>query len=503
MTISRLLMLVMLASSILMPTVGVAQERIQLLRAHMALFRFERLQNAAEEDRYSERESETKALEEAEEQERELAVHAAEKKRIDALKSEAERLRREMSGDGMQQQPATNAQDLEELDYSSGLWRWLRGEKQGHGASPTNRTRAQIDERLRENGVTVEVEGGSFTQPFESLAHLEAYVDEETKRVDKLIKSTRENLGNKRAAAAEHEKKRWQLDERLRALDSKVNEWEARVSDETIRRPYKHPDLLGALAEEFGYIRPASDSHPEDSPAKSDPPQVTEARPDYSDLFQAIAEEVMTAPGSGLGQGENSGATSLLGDLEQDRMSREEYELFVDRREKERATHGIDEATRREAAVINQQVAQREQQMWEAEQRYQQAVRQQAAQAELQRRWAQQQASRQQWQQAMQQQQAWQQFGNDLGNLFGGSGAASGAFANPSSRGSYTPSRPSRSHSSASRDGRSGGRKPTSSGTPSSQRQNRNAQGFKDMFSPVTDPNRAQQLKNTFGNRNR
>ena len=53
-----------------------------------------------------------------------------------------------------------------------------------------------------------------------------------------------------------------------------------------------------------------------------------------------------------------------------------------------------------------------------------------------------------------------------------------------------------------SRGGRSGSRKVVSAARKSSQRQNKNAKGFKDMFKVVTDAKRARRLQRTFMDRN-
>ncbi len=486
MTISRSLMLVILGSVVLVPSSATAQARAYG-EATYALNRHERARNIEARDA-------AQALETVEAKERELAVHAAERRRLDALRVEADRLREEIAAGKTEQQPGTNTESLPENDYSSRLWNWFHAEKREPQAPASTRTREQIDERLRSNGVTVEIDGERITQPCQSLAQLEVRIEEERKKLDDLEKQTRERIRDETANALKHEENVRKLNRVLQGLESKVSEAESNPTDET-------SDLSIAATEKLGEILATSRSLHGQSTANSDRPRGSGPRSDCSQLFHAILNEVSwpSAPSRPAAsfQGKSGDVKSLLSDLGNDKMSAAEYDREVAAPEQGGAPI-IDDATRRQAAAINQQVAQRERDMKEAERRYQQAVRQQAQQAQIQRAWAEQQASRQQWLQAMQQQQAMQQFGNGFGNLFGGSGAAAPAFANPSSRGSYAPNR-----TRPANDGRSGSRKPSSSRVKSSQRQNSSAQGFNDMFSPVTDPNRAQQLQNTFGNKNR
>jgi hypothetical protein len=468
---------------LLMPSLATAQEGRTYGEAVYALNRHQRARDSLQRDRDSASSDAAAALEKVEVQQRELAVHAAERRHLDALREEADRLRGETDRAGQGQQPQAETEQLPESDYASRLWNWFHAEKREPQTPASTRTREEIDEELRRNGVTIEIDGDRITQPCESLAQLDSFIKAETKRVDDLIKGVKERIRDEEANAAKYEESVRQLNQRLETLAPGLEGAESQVIDEKIKSHNRYSDLSSAVGEQMGLTdgtkAPSMLEQLIDDVLTSKRPGKTNITPasECTGLFQAILDEVswpshLTGP-----KDKPAPVKTLLGDLDQDRMTSEEYEQYVERRDRENQGSPIDEATRREAAAIHQQVAQREQQMWEAEQRYQQAVRNQVAQVEIQRRWNQQQASRQQWMQAIQQQQALQQFGNDFGNLFGGSGAAAPTFANPSSRGSYTPNR-----TRPANDGRSGSRKPSSSRVKSNQRQNRDAQGFKDLF---------------------
>jgi hypothetical protein len=345
---------------------------------------------------------------------RERAAQAAERRRLEALRREAERLRGEITQEDTKQSQASDAANIDdEDDWTNSISRWFTGtQREPRSTTKATRDRKQIDELLRGDGLTVEVDGERLpAQQFQSLTQLEKVLEDESRQLDEDEKENRES-------------------------------W-----DELVKKAQKHHDLADKLQPALDAIK---------SEVRSEELRTVDDRHSHSDLFNAIADEIRSSSRSTT----SSNATSLLGDLNEDRMTREEYEQFVEKRELENSNlAGIDDAMRGEAAAINRELASAERAAQVAQQNYNDLVRQQASQNQIRQAWDEQEQRRRQWQYQQQQQayqQQLQQFGNSFGDLFGGGGGGGGSST---SRGSISRPQPSRSHSSVSRPGRSGSRK--------------------------------------------
>ena len=420
-----------------------------------------------------------------------LQAVEAERAWLDKIKTAAHGLRREANGEPAQAaQPSPPAPVEEENtlpddlnDVGAKNWRDNQSFQQAdspaserESEAPRRRTLEEINADLQANGLPVTVDGerlrikdlgselaskgGDYNQElgqsrrFDSLEQLEEFIKEKTEYLNKKAEAATDEKEHARADLDEATKRRnyeVQRLERIRNDDGQI-ERELEQADRT-RNPldFLHErdlnELFEAIAEEI-----SSPSRPSTAATTEAPATDRSAVPDglAGQLIQSIQR------------------------LDRDRMTDEAY---TERREQLAQENQpgpvIDEEIRRQAELIDQQLA-------AAEQRYQELIRQNARAEEIRRAWAQQEAIRSQW---IQQQYLQQNFSQAVQQAFGGS-----RFTPPNSSpvitrsgGSSTPT-PSRSQSGVG-TGRRGG----------------NAAGFRDQFSTVKDPIKAQQYQQTFG----
>lgn len=417
-----------------------------------------------------------------EQAQKKLEAVALEQKKLQEIKAAATRLREETRAEPPQ--PAEPVPTSEELADDSGAKDWFDNFSQSEPTNP-RRTLEEIDADLAANGLNYRVDGQKFalqgpqrplsfsdnpenlkgTTKIESLEQLDKWIEmqelllqfhESTADREKIDAQKEADRAAENQRNRENELREMEADNQRRAEEEAELQRDIRTAEKTreLIDELGVNDLFEALVEEFT---------PPSQPSTS-----------ATNAATAATTEAPAADRSAVPDGSTS---ELIDNLAGDLMSREEYDRRLEERERQNESGPVlDEETRRQAAAINQQLAATEAALAEAERRHQQLIQQNAQAEQIQRALAQQEAIRRQW---IQQQYQQQNFNNMFGIRAGQPPISIQRFG-----GSSTPT-PSRPQSSAGSGGRRGG----------------NAAGIKDLFSPVTDPNRAQQYEQTFGNR--
>jgi hypothetical protein len=404
-----------------------------------------------------------------------LEAIKAERELLENFRSAANRLRGEFEGKTGAPAPAENEDASGDDSDAAGARNWQANQSllninkstaPQSSQAPPRRTREEIDADLRANGLELEVDGNTLQvrgldpqRRFQNLEQLEAWISEKTKYLNEheSIASDERKHAQEAADSAAETQQEYERKLREMELDNQQSAERRAEIEQDIRTAEQTRELIDDLG--------------------------------VNDLFEAIAEE-LTSPSQPSTPATTDTTTSrstlpsdtagqLLQGVTSDLMSDPEYEREVVQSGPGQDGPIIDDATRREAASISQQVAAAQQAMAEAERRHQQLLQQNAQAQQIQRAWAEQQRTTQHWNQLMQQQQQMQQFGQALQQAIGNSRGSQ-------SYGSST-SRSSGNYGNSASGNRKGG----------------NARGFEDLFRPVTDPNRARQYQNTFGNKNR
>ncbi len=425
-----------------------------------------------------------------------LQAVQAERVWLDKIKTAAQEHRQEANGPPMQTAPPSPSAPVEEENPLpddpdlSGVKNWLDNKSfqqtdspspEQESEPPRRRTQEEIDADLRANGLQLTVDGetvrirnfgpelasnGDFSdinkpRRFDSLEQLEIYLDAKSNYLDK----------HEAAATLERTRAQAALDEATRRRNYHERQLEEMKADNRTHDIAMDRFDRTRRLENLGNLLD---------------------KPDFNELFDAIAEEITspsvpsapstppttTTDRSAVPDGSTG---QLMQDLAGDLMTRQEYAEQMEYRAQENQPGPvIDDETRRQAAAVNQQLAATEASLAEAERRYQQLMQRNAQAEQIRQAWAQQEAIRRQWIQQ-------QNFSQAVQQAFGGSRVPSSYGSPPISRsgGSSTPA-PSRNL-----------------GGPSTGRRGGNAAGFQDLLSPVTDPNQAQQYQQTFGNRNK